>query len=86
MVLKEAFSAMVNTVAADASTKSDTRAAYIELSAAILAFVASVVIIAFIGKWLWNSIVIDLFTVARPARSVWQIIGLAVFVHLITGR
>jgi hypothetical protein len=86
MVLKEAFSAMVNTVAADASTKSDTRAAYIELSATIMAFVASVVIMAFIGKWLWNSIVVDLFTVARPVRSVWQIIGLTVFVHLVTGR
>ena len=86
MVLKEAFSAMVNTVAADASTKSDTRAAYIELSATIMAFVASVVIMAFIGKWLWNSIVVDLFTVARPVRSVWQVIGLAVFVHLVTGR
>ncbi len=77
---------MVNTVAADASTKSDTRASYIELSAAILAFVASVVIMAFIGKWLWNSIVVDLFTIARPVRSVWQVIGLAVFVHLVTGR
>jgi hypothetical protein len=86
MVLKEAFSAMVNTVAADASTKSDTRASYIELSSAIMAFVASVVIMAFIGKWLWNSIVVDLFTVARPVRSVWQIIGLTVFVHLVTGR
>ena len=85
-MLKEAFSAMVNTVAADASTKSDTRAAYIELSATLLAFVASVVIIAFIGKWLWNSIVLDLISVAKPARSVWQIIGLAVFFKLVSGN
>ena len=77
---------MVNTVAADASTKSDTRAAYIELSATLLAFVASVVIIAFIGKWLWNSIVLDLISVAKPARSVWQIIGLAVFFKLVSGN
>jgi hypothetical protein len=86
MVLREAFSAVVSTVAADASTKSDTRATYIELSATLLAFVASIVIMSFIGKWLWNSIVVDLFTVARPARSVWQIVGLVVFAHLLTGR
>lgn len=85
MVLKETFSAVVNTVAADASSKLDTRSSYVELTAALLAFVFSIVLIAFVGKWLWNGVVLDLISVAKPARSVWQIIGLAILVKLITG-
>ncbi len=85
MVLKETFSAVVNTVAADASSKLDTRSSYVELTAALLAFVFSIVLIAFVGKWLWNGVVLDLISIAKPARSVWQIIGLAILVKLITG-
>jgi hypothetical protein len=83
MVLRETFSAVVNTVAADASSKLDTRSSYVELTAALLAFVFSIVIIAFVGKWLWNGVVLDLISVAKPARSVWQIIGLAILMKLI---
>jgi hypothetical protein len=82
MVLREAFSAVANTVASDASSKMETQASYVGLVSALLAFVVSILIIAFIGKWLWNSIVLDLFTIAKPARSVWQLIGLAIFVKL----
>lgn len=85
MVLRETFSAVVNTVAADASSKMDTRSSYVELTAAILAFVFSIVLIAFVGKWLWNGVVLDLISVAKPARSVWQIIGLAILIKLIAG-
>ncbi len=82
MVLREAFSAVANTVASDASSKMETQASYVGLVSALLAFVVSILIIAFIGKWLWNTIVLDLFTIAKPARSVWQLIGLAIFVKL----
>jgi hypothetical protein len=83
MVLREAFSAVVNTIASDASSKMDTQASYVGLTAALLAFITSMLIIAFIGKLLWNTVVLDLFTIAKPARSVWQIIGLAIFAKLI---
>ncbi len=86
MVLRETFSAVVNTVAADASSKLDTRSSYVELTAALLAFVFSIVLIAFVGKWLWNGVVLDLISVAKPARSVWQIIGLAIFAKLLYGQ
>ncbi len=82
MVLREAFSAVVNTVASDASSKMETQASYVGLVSALLAFVVSIMIIAFVGKWLWNTIVLDLFTIVKPARSVWQLIGLAIFVKL----
>lgn len=83
MVLKEAFQAVVSTVASDASTKLDTRQSYIDFVSALLAMILSVIIIAFVGKLLWNSVVLDLFTIAKPARNVWQIIGLTLFVKLI---
>ena len=54
-----------------------------ELVATILAFILSIAIVAFVGKWLWNNIVVDLFSFAKPARSVWQIIGLMIFWALI---
>jgi hypothetical protein len=56
---------------------------YMELLAVLLAFVVALVILGFVGQLLWNNVVIDLFTIAKPARSVWQIIGLAIFLSLI---
>lgn len=55
---------------------------YKELVASILALVISIAIVAFIGKFLWNSTVAELFTVVRPVRSAWQIIGLLLLVSL----
>lgn len=59
------------------------REVYMELIASLFALFLSIIIIAFIGKWLWNNIVVDLFTFAKPARNVWQIIGLMVFWALV---
>lgn len=55
---------------------------YKELIAQIIALVIAITIIAFVGKWLWNNSVAELFTFARPVRSVWQIIALMFFVGL----
>jgi hypothetical protein len=85
MVLKEAFSAVINTVASDASSKMDTRTSYVDLTATLLGFIVGIVILAFIGKWLWNTVVLDLFAIAKPARSVWQIIGLSILIKLVVG-
>ena len=57
--------------------------AYAEALAAILAFIISVIIVALIGLWLWNFSVVPLFEFARPAKSVFQILGLMIFVALI---
>ena len=56
---------------------------YADALAMIVAFVLAVVILAFIGKLLWNNIVTELFTFAKPARSFWQILGLMLFLSLI---
>ncbi len=56
---------------------------YTELLAVLLAFVVSLVILGFVGQLLWNNVVMDLFTFVKPVRSVWQIIGLMIFLSLI---
>jgi hypothetical protein len=56
---------------------------YTHLLAVLLAFVVSLIILGFVGQLLWNNVVMDLFSIAKPARSVWQIIGLMIFLSLI---
>jgi hypothetical protein len=56
---------------------------YKDLIAAILSLIIALLIVAFVGKWLWNSAIVDLFTFARPVKSVWSIIGLMLFWALI---
>jgi hypothetical protein len=57
---------------------------YVQLVVVLLSFVLSLVILSLIGKLLWNSVVVDLVSVARPAKSFWQILGLYVFVALVS--
>jgi hypothetical protein len=59
------------------------REVYADSVAVLLSFVLAFVILAFVGKLLWNNVVVDLFSFAKPARSFWQIIGLMLFVSLI---
>jgi hypothetical protein len=55
---------------------------YKDLVASILAFILAIFIIAFVGKMLWNSTLVPLFTVVRPVQSCWQIVGLLILVSL----
>jgi ABC-type antimicrobial peptide transport system permease subunit len=59
------------------------REIYKDLIASILSFIIAILIVAFVGKWLWNTTVAELFTFVRPVRSVWQIIGLMLFISLV---
>ena len=59
------------------------REVYADTVAVILSFVFALVVLAFVGKLLWNNVVVDLFSFAKPAKSFWQIIGLMLFVSLI---
>jgi hypothetical protein len=56
---------------------------YAEAIAVILTFFISILIISLLGLWLWNFSVVPLFEFARPAKSVFQILGLMVFLALI---
>ena len=59
------------------------REVYADSVAILLAFTLAFVILAFVGKILWNNVVVELFSFAKPARSFWQIIGLMLFITLI---
>lgn len=59
------------------------RDAYAAVTSSILAVVASIFLIAFLGQWLWNNVIIELFTFAKPSRSIWMLIGLKFFLVLI---
>jgi hypothetical protein len=59
------------------------REIYANSVSVLLAFVLAFVLLAFVGKLLWNNVVVDLFSFAKPARSFWQIIGLMIFINLV---
>ena len=62
---------------------SKRREAYLEIIASLLSFIVAIIIVSFIGKWVWNNIILDLFTIVKPAKSIWQILGLMIFLALI---
>ena len=56
---------------------------YAAAVASVLTFFLAVMIISLVGLWLWNFSVVPLFEFARPAKSVFQILGLMVFIALV---
>lgn len=56
---------------------------YAEALAVILTFFIAALLISLVGLWLWNFSVVPLFEFARPAKSVFQILGLMVFLALV---
>lgn len=36
----------------------------------------------FVGKYLWNNVLHELVPAIKPAKSVWQILGLALLISL----
>jgi len=63
--------------------RSDKRQeSYVTFLSAMLAYLVALILLAFVGKLLWNSVVVDLFTVVKPAKSIWQILGFMILVSL----
>jgi hypothetical protein len=56
---------------------------YADAIASLLAFTIAFILVAFVGKLLWNNIITELFTVVKPAKSFWQIIGLMIFIAMV---
>jgi hypothetical protein len=65
------------------SDSKERRNAYVDFVSYLLAFIISLLVLGFIGQYLWNEVVVDLVSVAKPSKSVWNIIGLMVFSSLI---
>ena len=62
---------------------SQKRQAYMDFVVSLLTFVVVILLLSFFGKFLWNNVVVDLFSFAKPAKSLWQILGLMVFIGLV---
>ena len=59
------------------------RIVYADTVSTLLALFVALVILSFVGKLLWNSVVVELIGVAKPAKSLFQILGLMLFVNLL---
>jgi hypothetical protein len=81
-LLQTASNAVVQGFTNPQDTK-QTKDGLTDLVVVLLAFFLALVLLSLVGKLLWNNIVVDLVSIARPARSVWQILGLFIFVALI---
>jgi hypothetical protein len=81
-MLKDLCRAGVEGMTDMSGSSAGRREIYKEVIAQIISLVIAITIIAFVGKWLWNNSVAELFTFARPVRSVWQIIALMFFVGI----
>jgi hypothetical protein len=81
-MFREGFAAAIEGVT-DTKDTDRKRDAYVDFLAFLFAFIVSLVILGFVGKLLWNGVVVELITFAKPAKSFWQIIGLLIFVALI---
>jgi hypothetical protein len=62
----------------DADTAMSSRAAFVAFMTMIVLFA----LILIVGKWLWNTVLVALVPAVKPAKSVWQILGLAVLIAL----
>ena len=82
-MLKDLCRAGVEGMSDMSGSTNGRREIYKELVASLLSLIIAVLIVAFVGKWLWNNSVVELFSFARPARSVWQIIALMLFWALV---
>ena len=56
----------------------------VDVLAVVLSFLVALVIVGFVGKLLWNNVVVELLSFAKPAKSFWQLVGLMLFVALIS--
>ena len=46
-------------------------------------FIASFVLFLFLGEYLWNNVLVKLFTIVRPVTSIWQILGMYVLLAIL---
>jgi hypothetical protein len=49
----------------------------------ILTVVIILTVLLFTGKYLWNNVLHELIPAIKPAKSVWQILGLSVLIMLL---
>jgi len=81
-MLKELCLAGVDCMSNMPGPQQNRHDSYKNVIASILSLVVAIVIIGFVGKYLWNMTMPELFTFARPVQSAWQVIGLMILLSL----
>jgi len=51
---------------------------------AFLTLIVVLLILLFIGKFLWNDVLVVVMPFIKPVKSVWQILGLALLISLMS--
>ena len=86
-MLKETLQSAINSALTTGNTKEGMNGVSSwNGSEALAAFIVMIIIILFIliiGKFLWNVVLCRLLTIAKPAESIWQILGLAILLNLL---
>lgn len=59
---------------------------YFGVVVSLVLLVVWLTIVLLIGKFLWNSSAVPLLSFAKPATSVWPILGLHLLVGMLYGR
>lgn len=49
----------------------------------VTAFILTYLILAFIGKYIWNEYLVSLVPSIKPVRSIWQILALVILFNII---
>lgn len=50
---------------------------------AFLTIFVVLLLLLLVGKYLWNTVLVVLFPMVKPAKSIWQILGLSILLGLI---
>ena len=66
--------------------ESETGVGYSPARVAIVSIITVMIVfsaILFVGKYLWNNVLHELVPAIKPAKSIWQILGLAILISLL---
>ena len=53
---------------------------------ALLLSVIVLVILLYLGEYLWNNILVKICTIVKPVNSMWEIFGLYVLLQILLGK
>ncbi len=78
--LGKAFDAVVARTETFQSEGNNTGRAFL---VALLTLIVMMGLILLAGKWLWNTVLVALIPAVKPAKSICQILGLAILIGLL---
>lgn len=53
---------------------------------ALLLSVVVLLILLYLGEYLWNNVLVKVCTIVKPVNSMWQILGIYVLLQILLGK